>query len=305
MPAACRCRAARRCAGPPARRSWCAADRPRRARPPLRFARRTAAHQMQVGDRRVVAPDDVQRRVLGELRRAAGHGAIGPGPGLAAHAAAQRAAIHHGSRPACGRTATTCCRPTACRADRHSSAAPPPEDPSGRSPRWCGRGSRPAPLAQEMRSNFPAPFGPVRRNGCSRRRGPCTKAAMSCATLLQITPSVNGIALGAAHFHDALRLDGDSQAAGVRAVEGADAGAFLDVHVHSPDGGSRHRAGAKACHPRLLRAQAAAGRSRPARAAPSRRQIGLAPQGRSAEAGSDQFHADSTIPGQSWIGWSQ
>ena len=149
---------------------------------------------MQVGDRRVVAPDDVQRRVLGELRRAAGHGAVGPGPGLAAHAAAQRAAIHHGSRPACGRTATTCCRPTASRAARHSSAASPPAAPSGRSPRSSRAWISSSAASQEMRSNCPAPFGPMRRNGYSRRRGPCTKAAMSCATLLQITPSVNGIA---------------------------------------------------------------------------------------------------------------
>ena len=52
-----------------------------------------AAYQMQVGDSRVVAPHHVQLRVRGELRRAAGNGAIGAGPRLAAHAAAHRAAI--------------------------------------------------------------------------------------------------------------------------------------------------------------------------------------------------------------------
>ena len=32
------------------------------------------------------------------------------------------------------------------------------------------------------------------RDGCSRRCGPCTKAVISRATLVQMTPSVNGIA---------------------------------------------------------------------------------------------------------------
>src|SRR5580698_10839636 len=45
-----------------------------------------------------------------------------------------------------------------------------------------------------MRSNCPAPLGPVRRNGYNNRCGPCTKVPMPCAILLQTTPSVNGIA---------------------------------------------------------------------------------------------------------------
>src|SRR6187399_3448942 len=47
---------------------------------------------------------------------------------------------------------------------------------------------------QEICSNRPEPFAPTRRCGCSRRCGPCTKAVMSRATLVQMTPSVNGIA---------------------------------------------------------------------------------------------------------------
>src|SRR3954453_21714685 len=47
---------------------------------------------------------------------------------------------------------------------------------------------------QEIRSNCPEPFTPTRRSGCSRRCGPCTKAVISRATLVQMTPSVNGIA---------------------------------------------------------------------------------------------------------------
>src|SRR4051794_33947561 len=47
---------------------------------------------------------------------------------------------------------------------------------------------------QEIRSNCPEPFAPTRRKGCNRRCGPCTKAVMSRATLVQMTPSVNGIA---------------------------------------------------------------------------------------------------------------
>ena len=45
-----------------------------------------------------------------------------------------------------------------------------------------------------MRSNVPAPFGPVRRSGCRMRCGPCTNAVMSRATLLQMTPAVKGVA---------------------------------------------------------------------------------------------------------------
>jgi len=47
-----------------------------------------APDKMKIGDRRVVAPDNVELGVLGELRRASKYGAIGPRPRLAAHAAA-------------------------------------------------------------------------------------------------------------------------------------------------------------------------------------------------------------------------
>src|SRR5204863_3428656 len=46
-----------------------------------------------------------------------------------------------------------------------------------------------------MRSNCPEPFGPIRRNGCNRRCGPCTKASIPCATLVQMTPAVYGAAV--------------------------------------------------------------------------------------------------------------
>jgi hypothetical protein len=36
-----------------------------------------AADEMQIGDGRVVAPDDVERGALGEFGRDAGHGAVG------------------------------------------------------------------------------------------------------------------------------------------------------------------------------------------------------------------------------------
>jgi hypothetical protein len=52
-----------------------------------------AAHEVQIGDRRVIAPDDIELGVLGEFRRAPGDGAVSAGPPLAAHSAAQSAAI--------------------------------------------------------------------------------------------------------------------------------------------------------------------------------------------------------------------
>src|SRR6266446_8710860 len=56
-----------------------------------------APDNMKIGDRRVVAPDDIELGVLGELWRASGYGAIGPRPRLAAHAAAQGPPIELGS----------------------------------------------------------------------------------------------------------------------------------------------------------------------------------------------------------------
>ena len=61
--------------------------------PPLRFALRDLPHQMQIRDRRVVAPHDIELRVRRRVRADARHRAIGPGPGLRAHRAAHRAAI--------------------------------------------------------------------------------------------------------------------------------------------------------------------------------------------------------------------
>ena len=49
--------------------------------------------QVDVRHRRVVAPDDIELRMLGEFRRAAGRRAISARPGLAAHPAAQRPSV--------------------------------------------------------------------------------------------------------------------------------------------------------------------------------------------------------------------
>src|SRR5580692_3321050 len=48
---------------------------------------------MKVGDRRVVAPDEIELRRLGKFRRASGYGAVSPRPCFAAYAAAQGAPI--------------------------------------------------------------------------------------------------------------------------------------------------------------------------------------------------------------------
>src|SRR3954465_12859701 len=97
---------------------------------------------------------------------------------------------------------------------------------------------------QEICSNCPEPFTPTRRSGCSRRCGPCTKAVISRATLVQLTPAVDGIAcdvgaddpgrerhrVGAAHFRDAAVVDRDRETAGVGTVEGANAWVFFEGH---------------------------------------------------------------------------
>ena len=53
-------------------------------------------HEVQIGGRRIVAPDDVELSVLGEFGRAPGNAAIGPGPSFATHSAAQRPPIELG-----------------------------------------------------------------------------------------------------------------------------------------------------------------------------------------------------------------
>ena len=77
---------------------------------------------------------------------------------------------------------------------------------------------------------MPEPFGPVRRSGCRMRCGPCTNAVMSRATLLQMTPAVNGAASEPRTLVMRPVLDGDTEAAGIGAIEGADAGAFDGRH---------------------------------------------------------------------------
>src|SRR6516225_4613371 len=57
----------------------------------LRMA--NAPDEVKVGDRGVVAPDDVEFGVLCKLRRASGYGAVSARPGFAAHTPAERAPI--------------------------------------------------------------------------------------------------------------------------------------------------------------------------------------------------------------------
>ena len=104
------------------------------------------------------------------------HRAIGAGPGFAAHAAAHA----RGDRAGCAKPVEEAQRHAvagqhAVRAgivQRHDRLRSPALDHLAD----ARRGSRPAPASQEMRSNCPEPFGPVRRSGCSSRCGPCTKA---------------------------------------------------------------------------------------------------------------------------------
>jgi hypothetical protein len=60
----------------------------------LAFGAADAAYEVQIGNRRVVAPNDVEFSVLGEFGRHSGHRAIGSGPRLAAYTAAQSAAVN-------------------------------------------------------------------------------------------------------------------------------------------------------------------------------------------------------------------
>ena len=116
-----------------------------------------ATHQMQIGNGRVVAPHHVQPRVLCMLWRTAGHGRRKSPPRPRYARRRTTTGDTPGWRRACERTAATCCRRTAIRAGRHSSAAPPPAVPSDRSQRRSVRGSRQARRPRKCARSFPRP----------------------------------------------------------------------------------------------------------------------------------------------------
>ena len=120
------------------------------------------AHQVQVAGRGVVAPDDDELRKVDLLQRRAGRRAEGAGIGLAAHAAAQRAAAEQ-RRPnpveEAQRHRIACEHPVRAgvieRQHRLRAMAVKITSPT-RS--WM----IPSASSQEMRSNLPSPLAPTR-----------------------------------------------------------------------------------------------------------------------------------------------
>ncbi len=206
----------------------------------LAFGLADAADEMHVGDRRVVAPDDVELGVFGKLGRASGHGAIGPRPRLAAHAAAQRPAIKLAGAELVEEPRATCCRRRGSRAGRRSSTASPPAGPqrsiTALTRAWISSSAASHEIALELSGALRARCGATDAAGAAAR---ARRRAMSCATLLQMTPAVNGAASEPRTLVIRPVLDGDAEAAGIRTIECADAGAFDDSHLSTPCGASR------------------------------------------------------------------
>jgi hypothetical protein len=192
-----------------------------------------AAHEVHVRHRRVVAPHDVEPGMLGEFRRAAGHRAIGAGPGFAAHPAAQGAPVELARaepveearrhavageetvRPGIVQRQYRLCSPAA---DNLSDPVVDlverrvPRDPLELPGTFR---SNPAQRVQQALRPMHEGFHPLRDFGADdpsrvRRRG------------------------RTAHLHDAALIDRDTDAARIRAIKGADAGALFKRHGSAP-----------------------------------------------------------------------
>ncbi len=188
-----------------------------------------APDKMKIGDRRVVAPDDIELGVLGELRRASGHGAIGPRPRLAAHAAAQGPPIELGSaQPVEETRGHAVAGEEAVRAgivQRHYRLRPPPADDVAH--------SRMDLVQRRIPRDALELLGTLRPDAAQGME----KAALSVDEVTHVPSDLVanhrrcvGQRVGAANPDDTALLDADSEATGVRTVEGADARAFLDGH---------------------------------------------------------------------------
>ncbi len=188
-----------------------------------------AAHEVQIGGGRVVAPDDVELGVLGEFGRASGDGAIGPDPRLAAHPAAQCPPVELGSaEPMEEAQRHAVAGEKAVRAgivQRHHRLRPPPIDDGA------------DPLVDLVERRLPR--DPLELPGTLG-----SDAAQRVKETLLAMHEVAGVTgdlvadhtgrirdrIGAADLDDAALIDIDRQAAGVGAVEGAHTRLLFQCH---------------------------------------------------------------------------
>ncbi len=202
---------------------------------PATFAFRLAhaAHDMQVGDGRVVAPHDIEFRVLGKLRRASGNGAVGAGPCLAAHAATHGAAIKL-------RRAELVEEP------RRHAVAGEQAVRSGvvqrrhrlRTPAVDHRADPRMDFVQRRIPRDAFELSGAFRAGAAQRMQQALRSVHEGRHVLRdlVADDTSGERrrFRTTHLDDPLVLDSDAEAAGVRTIEGADAGAFDDSHLVTP-----------------------------------------------------------------------
>src|SRR5208282_3153718 len=189
--------------------------------------------EVQVGDRRVVAPDDIELGVLGEFGRASGYGTISSRPGLAADAAAQRPPVELG-----GAEAVEEPQGHAVPGEKAVRAGIVQRHHRLRSP---STGDGADPLVNLVQSFLPRDTPEL-----ARTLGP--DAAQRVKQALASVDEVGGIArhlvaddaggigrrTGAAHLYYAAVIDVDRQAAGVGAIEGTHTCALIEGHKNPP-----------------------------------------------------------------------
>jgi len=187
------------------------------------------AHQMQIGDGCIVAPHDVERGVRRRLRSDAGYRTIGARPGLAAHPAAQGPAIElAGAQPMEEAQRHAVHRQHAVRArivQRHHRLRAEALDHRRHASMNLVEGFVPADLLEPARATRPrAPQRPVQPAGAVCELGAVTRY------LVADDPFRVRQRVRAAHLYDAVSLHLHDETAGVRTVEGTDAGVFQDRH---------------------------------------------------------------------------
>src|SRR6516225_10248563 len=197
----------------------------------LRLA--NAPNEMKVGDRGVVAPDDVEFGVLCELRRASGYGAVGAGPGFAAHTPAERMPVElRGAQPVEKPRRHAVPSEETMRAgivERHHRLWPPALYCFGHPRMDLVQRGVPRNALESRGSLRPDP--PHRMQKALR---PMDEVSHVTSDFVADNPGCVGERIRTAHLDDPTFVDDDTQAAGIGTIEGADARAYIHGHANSP-----------------------------------------------------------------------
>src|SRR5260370_10027172 len=195
---------------------------------------------MKVGDRRIVAPDKIELGGLGKFGRASWHGAISPRPRFAAHAAAQGAPIELSGAQAIEKT--------------RGHAVSGQQAVRAGVVQWHHRLWTPAAdhLAYPQMDGVqrPVPRDPLElvrafRPEAAQRIKQAPRSVQELghlpSHLVADDPGRIGRRIRTAYLHDTVIGDTDAQAAGIGAIESADACALVGDHWSPPFGVSVSR----------------------------------------------------------------